>query len=123
MRERQAAYLFLSGQDSSWLETQLSKHLLPSAILTLGQRFALQYRRRPDLLEQEVRQNLLPRVVALDRGVISPVFALSHRVIVLDDVGHPTFDDAHVSRLLTVTGDYRSGAIRVRVCSATPGKN
>ena len=123
MRERQAAYLFLSGQDSSWLETQLSKHLLPSAILTIGQRFALQYRRRPDLLEQEVRQNLLPRMVALDRGVIPPVFALSHRVIVLDDVGHPIFDDSHVSRVLRVNEDYKSGAIRVRVCSTAPAKN
>jgi len=123
MSERQATYLFLSGQDSSWIEMQLSKHLLPSAILTLGQRFALQYHHRPDLLEQEVRQNLLPRMVALDSGVIPSVFALSHRMIVLDHIGHPTFDDAHVRRLLRVTEDYRSGSIRVRVCSAAPAKN
>lgn len=63
-----AAYLFLSGRDASWIDPQLSKQLLPSAILTIGQRFALPFHRRPDLLEQEVRQNLLPRLVAFEWG-------------------------------------------------------
>lgn len=123
MNERQAAYLFLSGRDSNWLDSQLSKHLLPSAVLTLGQRFHLQYQHRPDLLEQEVRQNLLPELRALASGVRPSVFANSSRVIVLDDVGQPTFDDSHVTRLLTVSDDYKVGAIRVRVGSANPMKN
>jgi hypothetical protein len=123
MTQRQAAYLFLSGRDSSWVEAQLSRHLLPSAIITPGQRFDLQYHHRPDLLEQEVRQSLLPQMRALDSGVVPSAIAGSPRVIVLDDIGHPTFDDAHVSRLLRVSEDYNSGAIRVRVCSTTPTKN
>jgi len=122
MNERQAAYLFLSGRDSNWVDSQLSKNWLPSAVLTLGQRFALQYHRRPDLLEQAVRQQLLPQLVAFDTGVPS-VFASSRRVIILDDVDHPKFDDSHVSRVLTVTEDYKSDAIRVRVCSPALTKN
>lgn len=123
MKERLSSYLFLSGRDSNWLEAQLSKHLLSSAVLTLGERFQLQNQRRPDLLEQEVRQNLLPPMRALDSGVIPPVFAASRRVIVLDDIAHSMFDGAHVNRLLKVSEDYQSGGIRVRICSAAPGKN
>ena len=120
MHERQAAYLFLSGRDSNWLDSQLSKHLLPSAVLTLGQRFDLQYHRRPDLLEQDVRQSLLPELRAFDNGVRPSVFSGSRRVIILEDTDHPTFDDSHVNRLLTISEDYKIGRIRVRVCSAVP---
>lgn len=120
MNERQAAYLFLSGRDSNWLDSQLSKHLLPSAVLTLGQRFDLQYHRRPDFLEKDVRQNLLPELRALDKRMRPSVFADSRRVIILDDIDHPTFDDSHVNRLLTISEDYKMGQIRVSVGSAVP---
>jgi len=120
MNERQAAYLFLSGRDSNWLDSQLSKHLLPYAVLTLGQRFQLQYQHRPNLLEREVRQNVLPELQMLDSGVKPPVFAGSRRVIILDDIDHPTFDDSHVNRLLTISEHYWMGRIRVRVGSAVP---
>ena len=123
VHERQAAYLFLSARDSNWVDSQLSKHLLPSAVLTLGQRFELQAQHRPDLLEQEVRQNILPELRALQNGVIPSVLTSAHRVVVLDDVEHPTFDDSHVNRLLAVSEDYKDGAIRVRVCSAAPARN
>ena len=122
MNQRLAAYLFLSGRDSNWLDSQLSKHLLPSSVLTLGQRFELQYQHRPNLLEREVRQNVSPRLQMLDSGVKPPVFAGSRRVIVLDDIDHPTFDDSHVNQLLTISEDYKMGRIRVRVASAAPTK-
>ena len=123
MNQRQAAYLFLSGRDSNWLESQLSKHLLPSPVLTLGQRFELQYQHRPDLLEREVCHNVLPELQILDSGAKPPVFAGSRRVMILDDIGRPTFDDSHVNRLLTISEDYKIGRIRVRVGSAVPTNN
>lgn len=118
MNERQAAYLYFSGRDSNWVESQLAKNLLPSAVLTLGQRFDLQYHRRPDLLQKQVRQNLLPELRALDKAVMPSVFTSSHRVVILDDADHPTFDGSHVKQLLKVSEDYKIDSIRVRVCSA-----
>ena len=118
MNQRHAAYLYLSGRDSSWVEAQLSNHVIPPTVLTLGQRFELQYHRREDLMEEEVRQNLLPELHAFDLGGNSAVLAGSRRVIILDDINHPTFDDSHVHRLLTVFSDYNVGPVRVRLCSA-----
>ena len=123
VKEHLAAYLFLSGRDSTWVEAQLSRHLIPSAIMTPGQRFDLQYHHRPDLMDKEVREALVPQLLALDHGPTPSVLSGLRRIVVLDDIGHPTFDDAHVSRLLRVTEDYNSGAIRVRVCSTIPTKN
>lgn len=117
--ERRAAYLFLSGRDSNWLTTQLSRHLLPSVTLTLGQRFFLQYHHHPDLVEKEVRENLLPELLALDHGVTPSVLGNYHRVLLLDPADQPMFEDSHVNRLLTVSEDYKIGSIRVRVSSAS----
>jgi len=86
--------------------------------LTLGQRFTPQYQRHPDLLEEEVRDNLLPQLLAFDSGVAPSAFTSSHRVVVLDNIKHPIFDDSHVNRLITVSDDYEIGPIRVRVGSA-----
>lgn len=122
MSERHAAYLYLSGRDSNWVEAQLSNHLIPPAVLSLGQRFELQYHRREDLTEEEVRQNLLPELHALDFDGNSAVIAGSRRVVILDDVNHPTFDDFHVHRLLTVSSDYNLGPVRVRLCSAAQSR-
>jgi hypothetical protein len=61
--------------------------------------------------------------VAFDTGVFPSVFASSRRVIILDDVAHPTFDDAHITHLLRVSEDYKTGALRVRVCSPALAKN
>lgn len=123
VHERQAAYLFLSGRDANWVDSQLSNHLLPPVVLTPSQRFELQYQHRPDLMEQEIRQNILPEVDALENGVTPSVFTSSRRVVILDDVEQPTFDDSHVNRLLAVSEDYKDGPIRVRVCSAAPSRN
>jgi hypothetical protein len=118
MNERHATYLYLSGRDSNWVDSQLARNLLPTTVLTLGQRFDLQYHRRPDLLQKQVRQNLLRELRALDNGVKPPVLTGSRRVIILDDIDHSTFDGFHVKQLLKVSEDYKIGSIRVRVCSA-----
>ena len=118
MNGRHAAYLYLSGRDSNWVSTRLARHLLPSEILRLGQRFTLESQRRPDLVEKDVRDNLLPELLALDNGVVPLPFTSSHRVVILDYVSHPIFDDSHVNRLLRVSEDYEIGPIRVRAGSA-----
>jgi hypothetical protein len=116
--ERQAIYLFLTGIDADWVSKALSGSKIPTAVLTLGEGFALHDPGKRDEISSQVRETLLPPLIALQHGARPPLLRQAHRILVLDDAASPAFDNSRINQLLAVGSDYESGRLRVRICTA-----
>ena len=116
--ERQAIYLFLTGIDADGVSNGLSGNRIPSAILTLAEGFALHDPRERNSINSQVRETLIPPLVALQHGAKPPLLRQAHRIVVLDDAAIPAFDNSRINQLLETNNNYQSGRVRVRICSA-----
>lgn len=115
---RQAIYLFLTGTDADGVSNALSGSKIPSAVLTVGEDFALRDPGERNAINSQVRETLIPALIALQQGAKPPLLRQAHRIFVLDDAATPIFDSSRIKELLSTKDEYQSGGVRVRICSA-----
>lgn len=115
-RERQAVYLYLTGHDSKWMAQGLKADPIPPGMLTLANGFTLQNRGSRREVEADIRENLGPFLIQLEKGTVPKFLTTVRRILVVDSVESPLFDESRVKALLGTCALSESEGIRVWSC-------
>jgi hypothetical protein len=118
--DRRAAYVFLTGETSSSIRRLLEAPLPNTneqAFLADHRRMLFLYTRHRAKVLADIRHELEPRLVALERGIMPAALADADRVIVADYLDAPVFSADRVARLLRAQTSRTEGRWRITVAA------
>jgi len=118
-RFRQALYLYFTGKDDAWVERVLDN---PSAVSELTRLMFLGQVTTDAATRQKgvdaVRTELIPLLAKVQKQdpAVRAFFAGYRRVLVIDNISNPYFDESRLAAYLDVQERQSSGELSILVC-------